>query len=81
MLRWHAVVRTLNGHITSYVRVKAPDAITAAKRAPKLAHRRNKGAEGHVAGQYQTYGVEHWFTIMVSLHPDDQNSIETRGDR
>lgn len=67
-LRWHAQVRTLNGHITTYVRIRARNARQADERAQAKAYK------DHVK-EYPQYTIKDWYTIYLGLHEEDQNSI------
>lgn len=67
-LRWEAQVRTNNGAITTYVRVRAHDASQAVRRAQQKAF--NESVK-----QHPQYSVSDWFVIFLGLHDDDQNSL------
>jgi hypothetical protein len=65
-LRWEGWVRTRNGAITCYVRIKAEDAVDAVHRAQASAHRKHGNKQ---------YGLDDFVCIGVSLHEGDQNLI------
>jgi hypothetical protein len=70
-LRWHAQVRTFNGGITTYVKVRADTIEDAAAKAVKQAAERHESERIH--------GIEYveadWFVIYLGLHDPDQNRI------
>lgn len=66
-LRWHVRLRTYSGHIDSYVRVKATDALSAGERAKSLAAKRH--ADVGMGDR------EEWFVIFVAIHTADIRKI------
>lgn len=70
-LRWYATVRTVNGAITTAVRVRASTAQEAADNAEQKAWCRYWDNPDYL----HRYRIGEWRCIMVSLHEDDQNKL------
>lgn len=74
-LRWHAWVRTTNGHISSYVRVRAWSLEDAAKRAQKKAYKRWLEEHTEADRKMMPHPLEDWRVHGVSLHEGDVNRL------
>ena len=68
-MKWHTRVRTKTGGIDAYIRIVAPDYISAGKRAQQKAAAKFKAGkfanvDGHLYGKL----ASDWVVTMVSLH-------------
>lgn len=78
-LRWQGHVRTRNGHITAYYRVRAWCIEDAVVKLPRIAFR--DWLKTHDEGEQKMYphtGPEDFIVIGVHLDPRDQNHIDDR---
>lgn len=74
-LRWHGWVRTTNGHVTSYVRVRAWTAEAAMAKMPRKAMERWRERTTKADRKMTPHPIEDWIVIGVQLHEDDQNRL------
>ena len=74
-LRWHAWVRTTNGHISSYVRVRAWSLEEAVERAQRKAYKEWREEKSKKEREQFPHPLEDWCVHGVSLHADDVNRL------
>jgi hypothetical protein len=72
MPRWHVQVRTRDGAITSYVRVRADDISEAARRARFKAARRHR--KDNVL-EFGRHPLSSWVCIYAAVHTEDQDKL------
>ena len=72
LLRWHGWIRTRDGQITGYVKIRAVDAHGAVEES-LLAALRQFGGQDKLSGG--VFRLEDFVCIGVSLHASDQVKI------
>lgn len=77
-LRWHGWARTRNGHISTYVRVRAWTIAEAVEKIPRKAYKEWREDKSKKEREQFPHPLEDWICIGVSIHTDDQNSIDDR---